>query len=370
MSAFHPLTVVDVRPETTDTISVAFEVPSELCAAYRFQPGQHVALRHRVNGRQVRRAYSICSAPHEGELRIAIKKVEGGLFSTFAHTALSPGMTLEVGRPAGRFAPALDAASARMYAAFAAGSGITPIISIIKCILAEEPKSRVVLFYGNRDPSAVIFREQLQELKNRHVSRLSVHHVFSATGAGSSPLQGRLDGAKVNQFAGTACPPHAVHRYFVCGPATMGEEARAALLDLGAAPDQILIERFTPGARPVPLRQRPTPPVSMPQSGTASAVTTVADGQRNTFEVAFDGEAVIDAAARQAVDLPYACKAGVCGACRARVVEGEARMTANHALDPHEVEAGFVLACQTQPLDSRLVLDFDRAWSGAAELSA
>lgn len=369
MSAFHPLTVVDVRAETADAVSVAFEVSPELRAAYRFEPGQHVALRHRIDGRQVRRAYSICSAPHEGQLRVAIKKVEGGRFSTFAHTALRPGMALEVAPPAGRFAPALDAASARTYAALAAGSGITPIISIIKAILADEPRSRIVLFYGNRDLGAVIFREQLEALKNRHVSRLSVHHVFSAVEADSPSLHGRLDGAKVRHLARIACPPQAVHRYFVCGPATMGDESRTALLELGAAPEQILVERFASDARPVPRARRTTSSVHKPQNGGAAAVTTVADGQRGRLEMAFDGEAVLDAATRQGVELPFACKAGVCGACRARVLDGEAEMAANHALDPAEVEAGFVLACQARPLTSHLVLDFDRAWSGTTRLS-
>jgi ring-1,2-phenylacetyl-CoA epoxidase subunit PaaE len=360
VAAFNPLPIADVRRETAEAISLSFALPPSLRAHYAFAPGQYLTLRHEIDGEELCRAYSICSAPHEGELRIAIKRVAGGRFSTFAHRRLRPGMVLAVARPAGRFTTALDPEATRTWAAFAAGSGITPILSIVKAVLATEPKSRVVLIYGNRDAGAVMFRDGLDDLKDRALARLSVHHLLSRQEAGSALFHGRLDRARTRDLARLLCPPQAVHRYLICGPATMNDEVRAGLLAEGAAPGQILSERFRAGPAP-----RPGPRAAAHEAP-HGLITVITDGRRRSLRMPQEGEALLDAAIRQGVELPFACKAGVCGACRARVVEGEAAMASNHALDRQEVEAGFVLACQARPCSPRLVLDFDRAWGGGS----
>lgn len=350
----HPLRVADGRRETPDAISVAFEVPPALEPLYRFAPGQYLTLRTTLEGEEVRRSYSICSGPGEGELRIAIKRVEGGSFSVWANSEVRAGDVLEAMTPTGRFGIPLAPEAARTHVGFAAGSGITPILSIIRGILAGEPRSRFFLFYGNRSTRDILFREALEDLKDRHMGRFSVFHVLSQERQDIAILNGHLDGEKVRILLRHLVPASAVDHAFLCGPAGMSEAVGAALRELGLPAERIHVERFVSelGGRP---RARPAPPPAEAPHRTAALIL---DGKRLEIPVA-EGEAVLDAALRAGLDLPYACKGGMCSTCRARLLEGTAEMAQNYALEPWEVQAGYVLTCQAQPTSDRVVIDYD-----------
>jgi ring-1,2-phenylacetyl-CoA epoxidase subunit PaaE len=350
---FHSLTVADVRQETPDAISVAFALPPELQPAYAFAPGQYLTLRTHLDGEEVRRSYSICSGPADGELRIAVKRVEGGAFSGWANEALQPGHALDVMTPTGRFGSVEGEGG--LHVAFAAGSGITPILSIIRGRLAREDGSRFVLFYGNRSTQDMLFRTALEELKDRHLGRFSVFHVLSREEQDVPVLNGRLDRDKVRLLLTRMVPAPAVDHVYVCGPHGLAEDVEAAARDLGIPAERIHVERFVSefGGR---ARARPAAvPADDAPSRTASLI---ADGKRREVPVR-EGEAVLDAALRAGLDLPYACKGGMCSTCRAKVIEGEVRMDVNYSLEPWELKAGFVLTCQAHPVTDRVVVDFD-----------
>ena len=357
MSRFHPLQVTDIRRETADTISVAFAVPAELRDDFAYAPGQYLTLRATQNGHEMRRAYSICSGLDQGELRVAIKRVDGGRFSEWAHQALRPGAMVNVMPPAGRFTVALDPAAERIYAAFAAGSGITPVIAILRTVLACEPGSRFLLFYGSRSTADILFREALEELKDRYIGRLSVFHVLSREHQDLDVLHGRLDGAKAARIARHLLPP-GLDAVFVCGPGAMTEAVTEALVAAGIPPGCILSERFTPAADA--LAQSPAL-LSPRLIGVAphAVATIVADGRRTDVPVAF-GETVLDAALRAGLDLPYSCRGGMCSTCRAKVAEGSVAMAVNYGLEPWETAAGFALTCQAVPRTSRVTVDYDQ----------
>ena len=352
---FHALRVADVRRETPDAVSIAFEVPPHLKAEFRFNAGQYLTLRKTLDGEDVRRSYSICSAPDDGELRIAVKRVDGGAFSTWANSGISAGDVLDVMTPTGRFGVTYAPDEARVHACFAAGSGITPILSITKGLLARERLSRVFLFYGNRSTTDMLFREELEELKDRYLGRLSVFHVLSKEQQDVPVLNGRLDAEKVRLLLRHIVPVELVDHAFICGPEGMSEEIAPVLHELGLAPDRVHVERFVSalGGKP---RPKPTPA----QTETPHAVASlIVDGRHAEVPVA-EGEAVLDAALRAGLDLPYACKGGMCSTCRARVLEGTAEMEVNFSLEPWEVEAGFVLTCQAHPETDRVVVDYDQ----------
>lgn len=356
--SFHPLTVRDVRRETGDTVSIAFDVPPELAPAYRFVHGQYLTLRTVIDGQEVRRSYSICAGCDDGELRVAVKRVPGGLFSAYANGNLKPGDRVDVMTPMGRFTVPLDPPAERTYVALAAGSGITPVLSILKTVLRREPKSRFVLVYGNRTVDSIIFREALEDLKDAHLGRISIHHVLSREPDESGLLTGRIDRACVADLCRTLVDPLGVHAWFLCGPQGMIEDARAELLERGVDPHAVHAELFTtgidPSRTPAPV---PHPPVE--HSGDAALVTVLLDGKRKEFALPFDGEAILDAAHKAGADLPYSCKSGVCCTCRAKLVEGQVAMARNYSLQPWEVEAGYILTCQSRPLTDRVVVDFD-----------
>lgn len=352
---FHRLTVRDVRRETADAVSIAFDVPPDLAADYRFDPGQYLTLRATVDGEDLRRSYSICSGPEDGELRIAVKRVEGGVFSDWVNRALRPGDAIEVMTPTGRFGAPRVPDRARVHVGFAAGSGITPVLSILRGVLAREPESRFFLFYGNRSTGEILFREALEELKDRFLGRLSVFHVLSQEEQDLPILSGRLDGDKVRRLLRLVVPAEAVDEVYLCGPEGMSREIQAVLTELGIAPEKVHVELFVSalGGRPQP---KPAPPA--PETPSRTAVLTV-DGKRREVPVA-DGESILDAALRAGMDLPYACKGGMCSTCRARLVEGEAAMDLNYSLEPWELEAGFILTCQSHPKTERVVVDYDQ----------
>ncbi len=350
---FHTLHVANVRRETADAVSVAFDIPPDLAKSYAFNPGQYLTLRATVAGDDIRRSYSICSGPDDGELRIAVKRVDGGAFSTWANETLAPGHAVQVMTPTGRFGISYEPEAARIHVGLAAGSGITPILSLARGILAREPRSQFFLFYGNQSVRGMLFREALEELKDRFLGRFSVFHVLSQEEQDIPILHGRLDADRVRLLLRHIVPAQRIDHVFLCGPAGMIDAVEPVLGQLGVLPDRIHVERFVSATGGIP-RPRPTAP-SAPSTHVASLVV---DGNRRDMPVA-EGESVLDAALRAGMDLPFACKGGMCSTCRARVVEGAVTMAVNYSLEPWELEAGFVLTCQAHPTTPRVVIDYD-----------
>jgi ring-1,2-phenylacetyl-CoA epoxidase subunit PaaE len=359
MLHFHSLEIVELRRETEDAVTLAFAVPGELRDEYRFVQGQHLALRVRLDGAELRRTYSLCGAAGEELLRIAIKRHAQGRFSTWANEQLKVGDRVDVLAPAGSFHTPLDpAAKPRLYIAFAAGSGITPVMSILKTTLATEPRSSFILYYGNRTTASIMFREELEDLKNRYMARLAVHHFLSREQRDLELYNGRLDAEKATELCRVIVPPQSVHAFFVCGPGTMIDDVTAALHAAGAPAERIHSERFT-GATAVAA---PSARVARPTDARC-AVTVVLDGVSSEFEMGVGPEAgsILDAALARGLELPYSCKAGVCTMCRAKLMEGEVDFTANYGLEQYEVDEGIVLTCQSSPLSGRVLVDFDEA---------
>ncbi|ABF10245.1 ring-1,2-phenylacetyl-CoA epoxidase subunit PaaE [Cupriavidus metallidurans] len=355
---FHPLRVAQVRPETSDTVSIAFDVPDALRDAYRFTQGQFLTLKAPVGGNDVRRSYSICSGVQDyaesGELRVAVKLVDDGVFSTWVHDNVEAGQTLDVMTPDGRFHVPLDPAASRHYVAFAAGSGITPVLSLIRTTLAVEPNSRFTLVYGNRSVDTIIFSEALEDLKNQYLSRFTLYHVLSRQPQEVDLLHGRLDRERVSRFLDALIPIDDIDAAFVCGPASMIDEVEEALKAAGLDPHRIHAERFG-----VPLGPRREIPVSLEgQTGTAELVV-VLDGKQHKMRLPLGNAKVLDTALAAGLDLPYACKGGVCCTCRAKVLEGEVEMEKNYTLEPWEMEKGFVLTCQARAVTPRVVVSYD-----------
>ena len=351
---FHRLAVHDLRRESPDAVSLTFAIPGELADDYHFAPGQYLTLRTTMDGEEIRRSYSICSGPDDGELRIAVKKVDGGAFSSWAADELKAGDELDVMTPTGRFGIAHAPDEARVYVGFAAGSGITPILSIVKGVLAREPNSRFFLFYGNRSTTSMLFREALEELKDRFMQRFSLFHVISGEEQDIPILHGRLDGEKVRVLLRSLVPASHVDHVFICGPTGMSEDIEATCKDIGIAEDRIHVERFVSGLGGKP-RAKAVVSAGAPPKALASLVI---DGKRREVPVA-EGESILDAALRAGMDLPFACKGGMCSTCRAKLVEGDAQMEVNYSLEPWELKAGFILTCQARPVSEKVVVDYD-----------
>lgn len=355
---FHRLAVAELRPETAYAVVVTFAVPPALAERYRFTPGQFLTLRAQVDGEAVRRSYSICSGANDGRLSVAIKRVAGGKFSSYANERLEPGQTLDVMPPDGRFFTPLDPAHRKHYAAFAAGSGITPVLSLIKTTLETEPHSRFTLVYGNRYVRSIMFCDGLEDLKDRYLGRFALHHVLSRDHQEVELFNGRIDEAKCAVLFGTLLPTAGIDEAFVCGPAGMIDSVTAALKAHGLASRQVHVERFASPSQPAPAVPRSGAPLADAE-GPAANVTVIVDGQRREVRVGYEGESILDMALHAGADLPFACKAGVCSTCRAQVVEGEVRMDRNFALEHHEVARGFVLTCQSHPVSDRVVVSYD-----------
>lgn len=354
---FHALKVSDIRRETADCVSVAFEVPSDLAEEYRFSPGQYLTLETDISGEKVRRSYSLCSSPFDGELRVAIKQVEGGKFSTWANSNLSVGTEMQVMSPDGKFIAKIDAAQKHNYVAFAAGSGITPIYSILKSVLEEEPNSTFTLFYGNKTSKSVIFKEQIEALKNTYMNRLEVHHVLSREDQGTDLLKGRIDDIKCENFSQRFFDIKDVDGYFLCGPEAMINGVSGKLQDLGAEKTKIHYELFTSPTDSLAGKTKVEKKSEGPKLD--SKLTVILDGDETHFDLNSDGDSVLDAALDAGADVPYACKGAVCCTCRAKVLEGEVEMDMNYALEDDEVEDGYVLTCQSHPRSEKVVISFD-----------
>lgn len=354
---FHTLRVAEVERLTDDAVSVTFEVPDALRDRFDFRHGQHVSVRATQVGDDVRRNYSICTAAGSGILRIGVKLLPGGAFSTYALNDLRPGHDLEVMTPTGSFHTRLDPAHALHYCAVAAGSGITPIMSIIATTLAEEPHSQVTLLYGNRTSGSIMFLTELYDLKNQYPDRFTLINVLSREPAEVELFHGRLDRPRMTRLLDLIVPADTVDEWFLCGPFAMVEDVRATLLDHGVDPAHIHRELFHVEATP------PRPQVTAPENGAAPAdahtVTVILDGRSSTFPLREDAEPILEATLKVRADAPYACKGGVCGTCRARLVDGTVTMEQNYALEPDEIAAGFVLACQSHPTADQVTLDFD-----------
>lgn len=359
MARFHPLEVAQVHQETPDCIVVAFKIPAALREDFSFNHGQYLTLKLSVNGEELRRSYSICSSPLDREeLRIAVKKVDKGRASTQLVDKLKAGMTIEVMTPMGSFTTALDPATARNFVAFAAGSGITPILSILKTVLRTEPKSTFTLFYGNTDVDRIIFRQRLEELKAQHGERLAVHHILTKGVDEDRLFNGRITSEKAVELLKRFVSDRNDNQYFICGPEQMMVNVSEALEKEGVEKKRIHIELFS-----TPVSTEAKKEVSHATSSAFSGVAdvkVVLDGREHELKVRAAGDPVLDVALDAGLDVPFACKGAVCCTCKARVVEGQVEMAMNYALTDEEVADGYVLTCQTHPRSQRVVIDYDQ----------
>jgi ring-1,2-phenylacetyl-CoA epoxidase subunit PaaE len=358
MARFHSLEVTDVRRDTRDAVVVTLRPRDEDRATFDFTQGQYLTFRRRFDEDELRRSYSICAGLDDGCLRVGIKRVEGGAFSTWANEHLRVGEALEAMPPMGNFHTPLDPDAARHYLGFAGGSGITPVLSIIKTVLAREPKSVFTLVYANRQISSIMFREELEDLKNRYLGRLSVLHILETEAQEIDLFTGRVDQAKCAQLFRAWIDIAAVDTTFICGPEPMMLAIAAALREHGVAESRIKFELFASG-QPGRARRLPESTAASTSNSTTAATVTL-DGATRSFQMPKAGISLLDAALENSLDAPYACKAGVCSTCRARVLEGEVEMAVNHALEDYEVRQGYVLTCQCFPLSDKVVVSYDQ----------
>ncbi|MDB5222683.1 MAG: paaK [Chitinophagaceae bacterium] len=352
---FHPLSVKDIKRETQDCVSISFEIPKELFKEFQFKQGQSLTLRKILEGEEIRRSYSICTSPLDNELRVAVKKVQGGLFSTYANTELKTGDTIDVMPPSGNFYTDLNPSNKKNYVAFAAGSGITPVISIIKTTLITEPQSTFTLIFGNKNHSSIIFKEELEALKDKHIERFRLYHILSRERMEAEINYGRINADKCLQLT-KVIDINSIDEFFICGPEEMIFCVRDFLQDKGINKRKIHFELFT-----TPLRKAASykSQAASEANKETSNITVKLDGRSFDFNLDYDSNNILDAALAQGADLPYACKGGVCTTCRARLIEGKIEMEVNYGLEPDEVEAGFILTCQSHPRSEKVMVDFD-----------
>ncbi len=357
MSKFHALEVSNIDKETDDCVSLTFAVPDDLKDMFKYTQGQHVSVRADIGGEDIRRSYSICSSVGEDKLRVAVRAVEGGRMSGFINNDLKAGDSIDVFPPSGHFFVDIGAKNKKTYVAFAGGSGITPIMSIIKTTLEVEPESEFMLFYANRSPASTIFRQELSQLKNRFMTRFSFFHFLSEEKQEFEFFNGFIDYAKTKEIMENMVSVDNVDHYFICGPGSMISDIEKALLECGAANEQIHYELFTTDGVTVAKKD-----AASAKAVTASdcEITMTLDGVERTFSYAPSDGSVLDAASKTGADVPYSCRGGVCCTCRAKVIEGSVEMAVNYGLEPDEVEAGYVLTCQSTPTSKTLVLNYDK----------
>ena len=353
---FHALTVSAVRPLTADAVEVSFAIPEELAAVYRFLPGQYVALRTTLEGEEVRRSYSLCRPPNRESISVAIKRDHGGRFSTWAQDGLRPGDVLDVMSPQGGFTSTLDDLEGVHVAGIAAGSGITPMMALATTVLARSSTSRFTLIYTNRSTKDVMFVEELADLKDRYPSRLALHHVLSREQRAAPVLSGRIDEERLGRILDGLVRPETVDEWFLCGPLELVSLCRDGLGARGVSSDRVRFELFSTGDE----KRGPRRPVVVRDDAPTVTIEFTLDGQSATVESPVDAnESILDAALRVRPDVPFACAGGVCGTCRARVITGSVNMTDNYALEPDELERGYVLTCQSHPTTDRVTVDYD-----------
>jgi ring-1,2-phenylacetyl-CoA epoxidase subunit PaaE len=352
---FHPLRVAEILAETADANSIRFEIPPDLRDAFAFRAGQHLTLRATIDGEEVRRNYSLCTAPADGDWMVTVKRIGGGLFSNWVGDHLKPGDTIEVMVPHGSFTTEFHPDRQRHVVGIAGGSGITPVMSLIKTLLREEPQSRFTLLYGNRDSSSVIFLEALAALKDKHLGRFEIYHFLDQEEQDIELFNGMLDRARIEEAIAHLVPDAAdVDAWFICGPGPMMDAAEGALLDRSVAKERIHIERFTADRAPGAVSQEMAQ-LQTQAEGVSVAVTL--DGR--TRRVPFTAGNILDSARAAGLPAPFACKAGVCATCRARVTKGQVEMAARYGLTDEEVSAGYVLTCQSVPLGDGVAVDYD-----------
>lgn len=358
MATFYPLLVAKVRKETREAVIVTFRVPEEQTAKFRFVQGQYLTLRTRIDGEEVRRSYSICSAVQDGDLRVGIKKVKDGWFSAWANESLQAGQTIEAMPPTGNFHVPLDPANRKHYVAFAGGSGITPVLGILKTTLFVEPRSRFSLFYGNEASSTILFREELEDLKNLYMDRFNLVHILNREHQDIELFNGLMTKEKCAQIFAHWIELRGVDTAFICGPQAMMLQVAEALQEHGLDKRRIKFELFSSPAGP--RRERKSTVAAAAAAGDSCEATVILDGRARTFTMTKKADTVLDAGLREGMELPYACKGGVCSTCRAMLLEGEVDMDANFALEDYEVARGYILTCQSYPATDKVVVDFDK----------
>jgi ring-1,2-phenylacetyl-CoA epoxidase subunit PaaE len=356
MQHFHSLPILEKKFETSSCVSLSFRIPEELKEAFQFEAGQYLTFRTWIDGEEVRRSYSLCSSPSEDELRVAIKKVPMGKFSTHAVETLEAGDDLDVMAPMGHFVKHSNNPNPT-YVMVAAGSGITPVMSLMKDILEKEPTARIFLFYGNRSTDQIIFKEEIESLKNRYMNRLMVNYIMSQEDQESPLFNGRIDAEKFGKFCDLIFGPDEIAEYFICGPEPMIWAVRDTLLSRQVDETKIRFELFTSSTAKKEVDF--VGELEESDKDEVSTVTIILDGIQSEFELGYTGKTILDAALEKDHDLPYACKGGVCCTCKARLLEGEVEMEVNYALEPDEVEKGYILTCQSHPRTKTLKVDYD-----------
>lgn len=354
MIEFYKLKVKDIRKETPECVSVAFEIPEEHKDIFKFTQGQYITFRKYFMGEELRRSYSLCTSPLDNDFRVAVKKMGDGKFSSFANTELKVGDELEVMPPLGKFNTPLDASNSKNYIGFAAGSGITPIMSILKTVLRTEPNSTFTLFYGNKTVESVMFREELEALKNQYMGRLSLNYIMSREAIGSPIFKGHINGEKCREFAKNIFDPKTTDEVFICGPEDMLIDLKDTLKDIGVPEKNIHFELFVTSG--IAKKKHDEEVI---EENVLSEVTIIIDGDEFNFNLQTTDVNILDAALKNGANLPFACKGGVCCTCRAKLLEGKVDMEVNYSLEPDEVDAGFILTCQSHPLTKKVVVSFD-----------
>lgn len=353
---FHPLRIREIIKETNDCVSVTFEVPEALAPVFQYREGQNITVKKTIGGEEVRRSYSICAAPHEKVLKVAIKKVEGGLFSQFANDELKKGDMLEILPPTGKFNAHPGKKETASYLAIAAGSGITPVISIIKHTLQTQENSEFTLLYGNRNRNSIIFFEELEALKNKYIRRFNFINILSREKTDADIFYGRINEQKLQSLQ-KLVPYKSFDAVYICGPEELIFSSSDFLQQQGVEKNKIHFELFTTPGQHAPAKE--TNKNTGTDQGPKSNISIKLDGRSVAFDLSYKGQSILDAALQRGADLPYACKGGVCCSCRAKLIEGQVRMDVNYALEPEEVEAGFILTCQSHPTTEKVVIDFD-----------
>ena len=350
---FEKLIIKEIKTETADCVSIAFNIPTQLKEKFNYTQGQNIAVRIFINNEEVRRSYSLCSSPLENDFRIAVKKVDDGLFSTYANTQLKAGDTLEVMPAVGKFFTPLQSSNKKNYVAFAAGSGITPILSIIKTTLQTEPESNFTLVYGNKNVASIIFKETIEALKNKYISRFNVVYILSKERTESELNFGRIDTQKCEILFKKLIAINA-HEFFICGPEAMIFSVKEFLEKKGVEKNKIHFELFNTSNTTAPTKH-----ITVNTNTPASNITIKVDGRSFDFKIPFNTATILDAALQQGADLPYACKGGMCCTCKAKLLEGKVNMNVCYGLEEEEIKQGYILTCQSHPTTDKVVVDYD-----------
>jgi len=352
---FHALRVAEILPETDDALSIRFDVPPDLAEAFRFKAGQHLTLMADIGGEEVRRNYSLCTAPDEGLVKVTVKRIAGGVFSNWVATTLRAGDTIDVMTPHGSFTVPFDGAASRRYVGIAGGSGITPIMSLVRTALSVEPLSRFTLFYGNRDSQSVIFLEALADLKDRYMGRLELFHFLAEEEGEIDLFNGMLDAARCGEAVDRlVVDPASVDAWFICGPGPLMDAAEAVLVERGITHERIHVERFTAGR---PSAAMEAQMAALQEEAVGQTISVTLDGR--TRRIDFDGSSILDSARAAGLPAPFACKAGVCATCRAKVTSGKVEMAVQYGLTDEEIADGYVLTCQSVPAGDGVAVDYD-----------